>query len=184
MKYKITKTEEEYWEKQLQKHGLGMRQLGLQDNGEDDPAEIEPTRGRRVSGLNKDFEQLRTKFDSQDGFVSSGHQIKKIRTREKEIPLWATNDKETQQKVLLRAFPKLLTDSVQRKRAGRWAAVLVLFYRMNMTKSRIASELKISPASVNSILQRARRVAKGISANNSGPHGRPIGRPKKQGKKS
>jgi len=171
---------EEYWEEQLRKHGLGMHQLGLQDNGEGNPTpEIEPTRGRRVSGLNRDFEQLRTKFDSRDGFVSGGHQIKKIRTREKEIPLWATNDKETQQKVLLRAFPKLQTDSKQRKRAARWAAVLVLFYRMNMTKSQIGAELRIGSTVVNSILQRARRVAKGISANNTGIHGRRMGRPKK-----
>lgn len=121
--------------------------------------------------MNKDFAQLRKRLDGSDTFMNRGHQIKKVRGREKEIPAWALSDEETR-KIMLKAFPKLLTDPKQRKSAARWAAVVHLFYRMNMSKSGVAHELKIRRTNVNRIVQRLKDHASGKSKSR--------GRPKKE----
>jgi|SRR6266850_6288228 len=128
--------------------------------------------------MNEDLRQLRKKIDGSDLFMKS-YQIKKIRTREKVVPIWATNNIETR-KLLLRAFPKLKIDYKQRQRAGRWSAVIHMFYRMGMAKSQIAEELKTTTTTINTVLQHIRRVAKGRRADNKGLLGiRPAGRPKR-----
>lgn len=164
----VTNTDPEYWEEILETETLGVKQLGLEDEpGEQTEMMTEPEIARKTSGNNRDFEQLRTKLDKDDTFLAGGHQIKKIRTREKDTPPWATNNAEIR-KLLLRAFPKLKTDPKQRKRAARWAAVIHLFYRVGMTKSQIATELKTKTPIINLVLQRARWTAKGYRADHSG----------------
>lgn len=120
--------------------------------------------------MNEDLKKLRKKMDSNDPFLSGGHQIVKARTREKEIPAWANNNIETQ-KLLLRAFPKLRVDNSQRKSAARWGAVISMFYRMNWTYSQIAEELNTTSKGIEMILRRIKRIAKGKTV-------RPRGRPK------
>jgi hypothetical protein len=156
-----TNTDSKYWEEILGRETLSVKQLGLDDSEiVESPIVLEPRVTRKKSNNNKDFEQLRTKMDKDDPFISGGHQIKKIRTRKKDVPLWATNNVETR-KLLLRAFPKLKTSPLQRKRAGRWAAVITMFYRMNMANSQIAAELKTKRSTIDLILQRIRWCAKG-----------------------
>lgn len=121
--------------------------------------------------MNEDLKQLRKESDGDEGFMS-GHQIKKIRARVRVIPLWAMNNAETQ-KVLLRAFPKLLTSPTQRKSASRWGAIIHLFYRMNMSETQVGEELEITGANVKMTLQRIRAHATGKVSNSRG-------RPKKE----
>jgi hypothetical protein len=121
--------------------------------------------------MNEDLKQLRRKMDSNDPFMSGGHQIVKIRTREKVIPPWATDNREMQ-KLLLLAFPKLNSNMKQRKAAARWGRVIHLFYRMNLTKTDVAIELRIKRSIVKLIIQRAKRLAAGRRSNNTGPRTR------------
>lgn len=129
--------------------------------------------------MNEDLKQLRTKIDGDDPFMAGGHQIVKVRSREKEVPAWANSNLETQ-KLLLRTFPKLATDPRQRKSAARWGLIIHLFYRVNLTTGQIAEELGTKPSTVKLVLQHIRRAARGVSADNRRILGeRPVGRPRK-----
>ena len=117
--------------------------------------------------MNEDLRQLRGKMDGSDPFMTGGHQILKIRTRKKIVPAWATNNKETQ-KILLKAFPKLLSSPSQRKAAARWGSIIHLFYRMNQTYSNIGADLGITPKAVEMTLWRIKRVASGVTVRHRG----------------
>jgi hypothetical protein len=157
----VTNEGPKYWEGVLASHRQNKPELDLGDASNENAIVVVPQLTHKKSGNNPDFERLREKFDSDEGFVD-GHQIEKIRTREKNIPSWATNNSEVQ-KILLSAFPKLKNNKIQRKRASRWAAVIHLFYRMNMTKSQVAHELKTKTTIVNRLLQRIRCVGDGTT---------------------
>jgi hypothetical protein len=130
--------------------------------------------------MNDDFRRLRTQFDGNDPFMSGGHQIKKIRARERAVPDWAADNTKVRS-LLLRSFPKLKINVRERERAARWAAVITMFYRMKMSKSRIAAELKIATTTVKLILQHIQRAAAGKRADSTGLLGaRPTGRPRKK----
>ena len=126
----------------------------------------------------KDLQRLRKRMDGNDGFME-GHQIKTIRTRTREIPTWTLDDKEVQ-KVLLRSFPDWRKNHRHAERAGRWARIIQLYFRMQMPIHMVAKEMDITLASARNLLQHIRRASRGQSSNNSGPLGRPIGRPKKK----
>jgi hypothetical protein len=126
----------------------------------------------------KDMAKLRGKMDGDDRFFGS-HQIKKIRTRERDIPAWALNDKEVR-KVLLRAFPKLHTNKASSDKAGRWMRLIHLYYRVQMSNSQVAKEMDMTLSAVKSMIINIRRVAKGQRADTRGPRStHPRGRPKK-----
>jgi hypothetical protein len=126
----------------------------------------------------KDMAKLRRKMDGDDGFMA-GHQIKKIRTREREIPEWTLSDEQVQ-KVLLRAFPGFRKNPNVAKRAGRWVRIIHLYYRVQMSNSQVAKEMGESLNAVKMTLKGIRRVAKGRRASNTGELGlRPRGRPRK-----
>jgi hypothetical protein len=130
--------------------------------------------------LNEDLKQLRNKIDSNDSFINHGHQIKRIRTRLKDIPDWATNNAKLQT-LLLTAFPKLETDPKQRQGAARWARVIHLYYRFGMPHNHVVAETGISHGTLTSLLRTIRRAANGRRGNNNQPRGaRPNGRPKKE----
>ena len=77
--------------------------------------------------------QLRKHLDSDDPFMSAGHQILVERQQERVCPEWAKSDTKIQE-ILLRSFPKLKqAGSQDEKRAGRWARVIQLYFRMNCT---------------------------------------------------
>lgn len=135
--------------------------------------------------MKKDFAQLRERLDSNDPFMSGGHQIMKTagatqhNARLRRIPVWANNDEQIRQ-LLLQSFPKLATDPKQRHRAGRWLQVIHLYYRVGYTRGHIAVELKITEDQVRDLIRNITRAANGKRADGTGKRGiRPIGRPKK-----
>lgn len=81
--------------------------------------------------------------------------------RTKNIPLWTRND-EAVKKLLLKIFPKMVSNRRQRERAGRWAAVIHLYFRAARPASEVAQELKISEKTVYDTVLRIRRAAKGL----------------------
>lgn len=118
-------------------------------------------------GLHPDFVKLRHKFDGSEGFMHS-HQINKKRTRSRTVPAWALDDKKVQS-LLLRAFPKLKTDPRQTVRAGRWARVIYLCFRLNLTESEAARDMGLTHPMVSSIIRSMTRVSKGLRADTRGP---------------
>jgi hypothetical protein len=109
--------------------------------------------------MNDDLRQLRKKIDGSDLFMNS-FQIKKISRRKREPFSWALDDKESRN-ILLSSFPKLKTDCKQRQSAARWARIIHLFYRMNLTEREVAEELGCTYNTVNMILYRIRKRAAG-----------------------
>lgn len=123
--------------------------------------------------------QLRDAVDSNDPFVSRGHQIVTARSNNREIPTWALNRSKIQA-ILLCSFPKLKTDSRQRNAAARWTWVIQLYFRMGYTYTQVAEEIGSSPTKIDSVIRSIKRAAQGRSANGSGLLGRKRGRPKKR----
>jgi hypothetical protein len=120
--------------------------------------------------------QLKNVIDPNEQF---GHQILKIRRPRKRVPLWALDNKKIQQ-VILRAFPKMDSDPVQRQRAGRWTRVIHLYYRLKWSRGQIAKEMGLQYYTVNDLIRSIKRVAAGKRANGTGLRGQnPVGRPKK-----
>ena len=129
------------------------------------------------------FGELRQSIDSNDPFMTGGHQIMKARKRPQvPAPSWADDDIGIRELLTL-IFPKLSTDPKQRKRAARWAAIIQMYYRVGMSREHIAIELKVKPDIIRLTLQRIRRAFEGKSSTGGDRHylyrGRPKGRPKK-----
>jgi hypothetical protein len=83
---------------------------------------------------------------------------------QKEIPPWVIL-KEEVQKVLLTAFPKLHTDSGHRRKAGRWAQVINMYYLQGMTAEQVAEELHETRIVIKRLIISISRVSKGLAAN-------------------
>jgi hypothetical protein len=147
---------------------------------------FENTAGGRSSDLN----QIRKQIDGDDGFFS-GHRVrsacgakgKHVGTRGRETPEWTKTNTGIQQ-VLLRAFPKLAVNPVQREKAARWARVIYLYYRLGYTYSQIAEEMHMhSPnekrpyRKVERLIEHIGNVGVGLSAR--GTPRRKRGRPNK-----
>jgi hypothetical protein len=99
--------------------------------------------------------------DKKDPFAS-GHQVKRPlkRASHKQIPEWAKDNKQIQA-LLLRSFPKLKTDQNQRDRAGKWAQIIQLYYRVSWTQDKIAAEMGLTPSNVNATIRSITRAAEG-----------------------
>lgn len=134
--------------------------------------------------MKRDFEKLRQHLDGSDPFVNAGHQIIKSAgksrhdTRVSNLPEWATDDKQVQE-LLLRSFPKLKEDPIQRQRAAKWTHIIQLYYRVGWTQTKIAEELEMSLVLLKYYLKAIRRAAAGKTVNNSLRGQNPRGRPKK-----
>jgi hypothetical protein len=137
---------ERKWETRLERKLLSKKQLAL-----DEPLDNDTLTSARRDG--DDYALLRKKFDGDSGFMTHGHQIIKIRSREREIPEWTASNTEVQN-LVTKTFPKLKTSKRHKKEAGRWVMVINLFYRMNLTYSQIATEMGITPKAVEMILRR------------------------------
>lgn len=107
--------------------------------------------------------KLRSALD-EAGFSSrSGFQVKNFRTGyKKETPEWARM-KEGIQKILLTAFPKLNMSPSQRRRAGRWAQVINLYYLKGWSVSEVAEELNEDPRVIKRLTMSISRVSKGFT---------------------
>lgn len=174
----VRNTDPAYWDAILSQHLLSEEQLELSprteetDEGEEEPREDEvdpfeedaeePVRVgvRRKSKGNPDLDYLRTKFDANDQFMRSGHQIKKVRQRERQTPEWAMDDAKV--RVLVNfSFPKWRESKAQRIRAARWVRIIHLYYRMKMSRPSVAKEIKITERHLTSILCGIGRIMRG-----------------------
>ena len=126
------------------------------------------------------YGELRGRFDGSDPFMTGGHQIIKQRTGDRRTPDWARSDKNVRA-ILIRAFPKLKTDGLQRARAARWATVIQLYYRMHLTRSQLAEHLKMSLKNTRRLIERIQAASKGRRRGKGPYSSRPPGRPKKGG---
>jgi hypothetical protein len=135
---------------------------------------------RDISGVqgSNALDQLRTCVDGDDQFMGA-HQILKIRRPKKKVPSWANNDKKIQEFVR-RSFPKMDTNTIQRRRAARWAAIIYWYYRQNFGRLEIARRLGMSINQVRGLLGHIKLAARGMKANGRGPGGKPNGRPKRK----
>lgn len=124
------------------------------------------------SGLSETNAELRGKVDGDDPFFE-GHRIIKPRRGNRKCPEWAADNTKLR-KVLLLAFPKLETNAKQRAKAGRWARIIQLYFRSQMTNGQVAHELKMSIAHIDTVLRAIRRAAAGLRANGSGKRTRNV----------
>ena len=115
-------------------------------------------------------EGLKTIMDGDDAFIA-GHQIKKIRRQKRPAPEWARHSKQVRG-LLLRSFPKLDKDGKQRKRAGRWARIIHLYFVQGFTYSQVADELGEKGQRVRSSIQHIHNAARGHRANGTGVYTR------------
>ena len=103
--------------------------------------------------------RLRGSLDSNDTFVSGGHQIIKTAgatrhaERMQKVPLWALDDAKLADYVNYR-FPNVKTDKRQRKRALKLVRMIYLYYRVGMTSGAVAEELKMKPEAVRKATSR------------------------------
>lgn len=152
------------WEKKLD-----MAVLKPEEEEEFVPTPDENIRANvyKSSDNHPDLEQLREKFDGSDFFMSSGHQIIKIRSQARKIPE-RMQTIEGMKEVLEESFPNWKTNIKQRQRLSRWLSVAYLSYRVGLSQTQVAAETRLQPDTVKSILKRLRRVSMGIRANNTG----------------
>jgi hypothetical protein len=123
-------------------------------------------------------DQIRRVVDGNDSFMT-GFQIGKPKQYRRKIPAWLNNNKQIQA-ILLSAFPKLKTDTRQRKMAARWVNVVHFYFRLRYTDAQTAEELGIKVQAVKDVVKRVRRVVAGRKSNGCGLRGGKNGRPKKE----
>jgi len=121
--------------------------------------------------------QLRRVLDGNDGFISGGNQIVGARTYKRKTPKWVLDDKKISA-LLLRSFPKLATDGNQREAAGRWAAVIHLYFRMKYTHAQVADEIGSTKEKIEYVIRSIYRASKGLRADGRGKLSGKRGRPK------
>lgn len=116
---------------------------------------------------NKDNGELRSLriFAGSDSFMKGGHRIinsnrARVGPARKNAD-WAKSDKKVQ-KLLLRVFPKMLTDDKQRKRAGRWLRVIQLYFRYGYSYGDTAAEIGEKKKFVQDVLCRINRALQGL----------------------
>lgn len=98
-----------------------------------------------------------------DDFLFSS-QPTQIRRRKRNNCKWAA-DSEQIQKLLLKVFPKLHTDLVQRRGAARWAHVIQLYFRTALSYSEVAEEMYEKKETIHNIIRRIQRAKKGKPVN-------------------
>jgi hypothetical protein len=99
--------------------------------------------------------------------TADGMQILTASEEEIEFPEWAKTD-EGIRNIISTAFPKMNSSALQRSRAGRWARVLYLYYKLRWSFSDIAEEMNVETKVVRNILWRSVLVGQGKKANGTG----------------
>jgi hypothetical protein len=109
------------------------------------------------------FSELRSKLDGNDNFVTGGHRVMKTAgatrhaARMKMVPVWALDDEKIKQFIFYR-FPKAKIDPEQRRLAARTIRIIHLYYRVGLTESAVAGELKMTQTMVHRRLHLIRRA--------------------------
>jgi hypothetical protein len=146
------------------------------DTSNTDPAYWERVlAGRKSTTNDRDFEDLRKQLDGDDAFMR-GHQIVKVRVHERETPEWTSSIK-TVRELVQRSFPKMATSESQRKFAKRWLKVIQLFYRMGLSQTYVAHEMRLPIDVVKDTLRSIQRASRGIRADNKPRALPPSGQP-------
>lgn len=100
--------------------------------------------------------------------MTTGHQILTTRSHERSTPAWAMDDLKIRA-ILLKSFPKLKdTTSKDAERAGRWARIIHLYFRMKRTHGQIAEEMSLSYDSVRALVRSIKRAFEGRRCDGSG----------------
>jgi hypothetical protein len=110
-------------------------------------------------------------FSGSDQFMQGGHQIiNSNRARsgpKRKNSDWARSDKKVRE-LLLRAFPKLADNDLQRSRAARWARVINLYFRSGMSFGDTAAEMGLPKRQIEGVIRSIHRALVGKRANGTG----------------
>lgn len=114
----------------------------------------------------RDFKKLRSLgFDGDKvSFQIVSTSVSKNGDRKVIVPpSWAVNTTIIGQ-LLQKHFPKLHNDNIQRQRAGRWARIICLYFRMGFPDSYIALEIGQPLESIKNMIVRIRYAAEHLDA--------------------
>lgn len=95
--------------------------------------------------MNEDLSYHRRNSNEHGAFngdIVRGSPRSKWTKRVRNIPQWVLNSGEIN-RFLMRMFPELLTNPVQKKRAARWREVIYLYWRAGLPASRVAASLRL-----------------------------------------
>jgi hypothetical protein len=112
-------------------------------------------------GSSKRKKEFSTTLDDFATKEPEGFQVVES-TSEKLVPDWVYIKKDIQ-KVLLAAFPKLHTNPSHRRKAGRWAQVINLYYLQGMTAEEVAEKLFETRAVIKRLIISISRIQKGLT---------------------
>lgn len=115
----------------------------------------------------KEIRRLRI-FSGSDQFMQGGHQIinsnrAAVGPKRKNSD-WAMSDIKVQ-KLLSYVFPKARECERQRGRAGFWARVIHLYFRLGMSFGDVAVEMKVGEKKIRNTIYRINRVLHGQTCN-------------------
>lgn len=157
----VTCTDQDYWEEILAENDLSQDREKPEDFGVLEP--IIKSLNRKNSGIREETDaELKAKLDGDDLFFR-GHRIVRVRHGSRKCPDWVL-DNDQIKKLLLTSFPKLGSDDKQRARAGRWARIIQLYHRSQLTQGQTAKELGISLSTLKMAVKAINRVSRGLNA--------------------
>lgn len=117
---------------------------------------------------------MRSSFDGAETILSGGQGVLNQGRRGRKrtgVPDWV-EDETRVRAILLKAFPKLVTDAGQRARAGRWARVIDGYYREGAPAQDIADDLEVSKQVIEKIIHKIKVYGRNQPRR---PRGRPRG---------
>lgn len=110
-------------------------------------------------------------IDGNSSFMT-GHQIMRTRTesRKRKTPAWAVDDAFIRQ-LILKSFPCVATNLLQRKRAGRWMLIINMYFKSLHSYSEVAEEMGEPKGAILSTIRSIGRAVKGKKTNGLGKRG-------------
>lgn len=93
-----------------------------------------------------------------------GSQILSVRRQKRSTPHWVLDDKQIQD-LLLKVFPKLKTDLIDRQKAGRWARFIQLYFKAGLSYREVAEEMGEKKETIHTLRRRVVRAQRGEPLN-------------------